>query len=178
MRWILGYPAPLLFCILDKRTTQFSIYQLRARFDAAAMTGHPASLKLIPGELGSTAPVRGEPGINAKRRPRIGWDADGNVELGPPVLQFTIVDFMEEKECEVIRDVLSYWVLLELRNILRQQMGMRAASGPAYYETGKVPPGSGFATFGRSVVPNDVRAQAGRTAAEHLDWLGQVGAAR
>src|ERR1700722_5085898 len=174
VRWILGYPAPLLFCILDKRTAQFTIYQLRARFDAAAMAGCPASLKLIPGEPGSTAPVQGEPGVNARRRPRIGWDADGNVDLGPPVLQFTIADFMKEEECAVIRDVLDYWVLLELRNILRQQMGMRAASGPPFYETGKVPPSSGFATFGMSVVPDDVRALAGRTAAEHLDWLGHV----
>ena len=174
VRWILGYPAPLLFCILDKRTAQFTVYQLRARLDVAAMTGCPPSLRLIPGEPGSTAPVQGEPGINARRRPRIGWDADGNVELGPPVLQFTIADFMKEEECEVIRDVLDYWVLLDLRNILRQQMGMRAASGPAFYETGKVPPASGFGTFGMSVVPDDVRALAGQTAAEHLDWLGHV----
>jgi hypothetical protein len=39
----------------------------------------------------------------------------------------------EEEECVMIREVLDYRVLLDLRNILRQQMGMRAASGPAYY---------------------------------------------
>ena len=74
----------------------------------------------------------------------------------------------------MIRDVLDYWVLLDLRNILRQQMGMRAASGPAFYETGKVPPASGFGTFGMTIVPDDVRALTVRTAAEHLDWLGHV----
>lgn len=58
VRWILGYPAPLLFCIVDKPAAQFTIYQLRARFDAAAMTDHPASLRLVPGEPGRnrTAP--------------------------------------------------------------------------------------------------------------------------
>ena len=34
--WLLGYPAPLLFCIVDKRTTQSSVYPLRARFDTGA----------------------------------------------------------------------------------------------------------------------------------------------
>ena len=72
VQWLLESPAPLLFCILDKRTTKFTIYELRARFGAAAMTGRPPSLRLIPGEPGSTALVQGEPGINARRRPRIG----------------------------------------------------------------------------------------------------------
>ena len=44
----------------------------------------------------------------------------------------------------MIRDVLDHWISAELRNIVRQQMGMRAASGPAFYETNKVPPESGF----------------------------------
>jgi hypothetical protein len=75
----------------------------------------------VPGEIARArivVTVTGK-GVNARRRPRIGWDADGNVELGPPILQFTIADFM-------------------------------------------------------SIVPDDVRALVGRTAAEHLDWLGHV----
>jgi hypothetical protein len=174
VRWILGYPAPLLFCIVDKAAAQFTVYQLLARFQAAAMTDPPESLTLIPGEPGSTAPVQGDPGTNARRRPHIGWDADGNVELGPPILQFSIAELLEDDAGEVIREVLDYWVRLDLRNLLRQQMGMRTASGPAFYETGKLPPQSGFASFGMSIVPDDVRERASKTAAEHLDWLGHV----
>jgi hypothetical protein len=122
VQWILEYPTPLLFCIVDKDTAQFTIYQLLARFQAAAMTERPASLTLIPGEPGSTAPVQREPGTNARRRPRIGWDADGNVELGPPILQFTIMELLNDDECEAIRKVLDYWISLDLRNILRQRM--------------------------------------------------------
>jgi hypothetical protein len=164
VQWILKYPAPLLFCIVDKDTTQFTIYQLFARFAAAAMSDHPASLRLIPGEPGSTA----------TRRSHVAWDADGNVELGPPILQFTIAELMMDEKYEEIRSVLEYWILSDLRNLLRQQMGMRAASGPAYYETNKIPPESGFETFSTRIVSDDVRERASRTAAEHLDWLGNV----
>ncbi len=81
---------------------------------------------------------------------------------------------MDDQKYEEIRSVLDYWILSDLRNILRQQMGMRAASGPAHYETNKVPPESGYGTFSITVVSDDVRERAGRTAAEHLDWLGNV----
>jgi hypothetical protein len=164
VQWILGYPAPLLFCIVDKDTTQFTIYQMQARFEAAAMAGHPARLRLIPGE----------PSTTATRRPRVGWDADGNVELGSPILQFTVAELMKDEKCEEIRSVLDYWILSDLRNILRQQMGMRAASGPVHYATNKIPPESGYGTFSMTIVPDDVRERASRTAAEHLDWLGNV----
>ena len=48
----------------------------------------------------SLTPVQGEPGTTKERRPRVGWDADGNVDLGPPILQFTIADLMKDEDCE------------------------------------------------------------------------------
>jgi hypothetical protein len=168
VQWILGYPAPLLFCLVDKDTAQLTIYQLQARFEAAALTDHPARLTLIPGK----------PATTATRRPRVGWDADGNIELGPPILQFTVAELMKDEKYAEIRGVLDYWILNDLQNILRQQMGMRAASGPTYYETNKIPPESGFGTYSMTVVPDNVYGRANRTAAEQLDWLGNVMAQR
>ena len=51
---------------------------------------------------------------------------------------------------------------------------MRSAWGPSHYATNEVPPPSGFGTFSMAVVPPEVRERASRTAAEHLDWLGDV----
>jgi hypothetical protein len=51
---------------------------------------------------------------------------------------------------------------------------MRSASGPSHYATNEVPPPSGFGTFSMAVVPPEIRERASRTAAEHLDWLGDV----
>jgi hypothetical protein len=79
VKWILQYPAPLLLCIVDKKGAQFSVYQLRARLQAAAMAELPTSLTLVPASPGKTDPTH---------RPAIGWDADGKMQLGPPILHF------------------------------------------------------------------------------------------
>lgn len=164
VKWILEYPAPLLFCAAEKKAARFTVYQLTARFQAALMPEQPDSLTLVPGEAGRTDPTH---------RPRIGWDADGRL-LGPPVLQFTVDELLDDQRFTLFGSILEYWVLNDLRNILRQQMGMRSASGPGYYATNEVPPPSGFGTFSMAVVPPEIRERATRTAAEHLDWLGDV----
>lgn len=165
VKWILQYPAPLLLCVVDKKAARFSVYQLKARFHAAVMTELPASLTLVPGDPRKT---------DHTHRPAAGWDADGRMEMGPPILHFTLDQLLDDDTYHLIGRVLDHWIVNDLRNILRQQMGMRAASGPPDYATNEVPPPSGFATFSMTVVPPEVQERAGKTAAEHLDWLGQV----
>ena len=132
---------------------------------ATLMPERPDSLTLVPGEAGRTDPVH---------RPRVGWDADGRLHLGPPILQFTVDELLDDQRFGLFSRILEYWVLNDLRNILRQQMGMRSASGPSNYATNELPPPSGFGTFSMAVVPPEIRERATRTAAEHLDWLGEV----
>jgi hypothetical protein len=165
VKWFLQYPAPLLLCVVDKKAAQFSVYQLRARFQAAVMTELPTSLTLVPAGPGKTDPTH---------RPLIGWDADGRMLLGPPILHFTLDQLLDDDTYQLIGRVLDYWIVNDLRNILRQQMGMRAASGPPDYATNEVPLPSGFGTFFMTAVPPEVQERAGITAAEHLDWLGQA----
>jgi hypothetical protein len=94
--------------------------------------------------------------------------------MGPPILQFTLDQLYEDDMARLIGDVFDYWIVNDLRNILRQQIGMRAASGPPDYATNEVPPPSGFGTFSMTRVSTEVRERAEKTAAEHLDWLGEV----
>ena len=155
VRWILEYPAPLLFCAVEKKAARFTVYQLTARFQAAVMPELPERLTLVPGEAGRT---------DATHHPRIGWDADGRVDLGPPILQFSVDELLDDQRYKLFGSVLDYWVLNDLRNILRQQMGMRSASGPAYYATNEVPPTSGFGIFSMNVVSHEIRDRAGKTA--------------
>jgi len=129
------------------------------------MPERPDSLTLVPGEAGRTDPVH---------RPRVGWDAGGRLHLGLPILQFTVDELLDDQRFGLFSSILEYWVLNDLRNILRQQMGMRSAWGPSHYATNEVPPPSGFGTFSMAVVPPEIRERASRTAAEHLDWLGDV----
>ena len=169
VRWILQYPAPLLFCVVDKnvakKVARFSVYQLIARFRAAVMPDPPRSLTLVPGDPGAT---------DQTHRPAISWDPDGRMQMGPPILQFTFDQLYDDDMSRLIGDVLDYWIVNDLRNILRQQIGMRAAPGPPDYATNEVPLPSGFGTFSMSVVSPEIRERAGKTAAEHLAWLGQV----
>jgi hypothetical protein len=169
VRWILKYPAPLLFCVVEKnvaeKVARFSVYQLIARFRAAVMPDRPERLTLVPGDPGATGQTH---------RPAIGWDADGKIQMGPPILQFTLDQLYEDDMSRLIGEVLDYWIGNDLRNILRQQIGMRAASGPPDYATNEAPPPSGFGTFSMTVVPAEVQQRAGKTAAEHLAWLGDV----
>jgi hypothetical protein len=73
VRWILEYPAPLLFCIVDKKELQFTVYQLISRFQAAIIPDPPETLLLLPGEPGTT--TRGN-------RPAVGWNGAGEIQLG------------------------------------------------------------------------------------------------
>jgi hypothetical protein len=165
VKWILGYPAPLLFCHVDKKSVQVTVYQLTARFQAALSPDLPERLKLVPGKAGKT---------DGTHKPPLSWTRDGIFQMGPPILQFTIADLLDDQKYETIRTVLDYWILNDLRNILRQQMGMRSASGPSSYETNVIPSESGFGNFSQAEVSLEVPDRAKWTAAEHLHWLGHV----
>ena len=129
MKWILQYPAPPLFCIVDKDTTKFTIYQLLARFQAAVLPDLPNSLTL----------VLGEPGTTKERHPRIGWDREGNLELGPPILQFTISDLMKDEDYAEIRKVLDYWISADLATSSGSRWGYGQYPGPRILRTCRCP---------------------------------------
>jgi hypothetical protein len=160
VQWLLRYPAPLLLCIVDKSTARLLVYQLTARFQAAALTDLPPRLALVPGQ-----PEDG--------RVRIGWDADGNLALGAPILDFTVSDFLDDERFALFSKILRFWVLNDMANLRRQQMGTRSASGPSMYVTNEMPPG-GVGTYSMVLVPPDARTAAEETAADHLDWLARV----
>ena len=160
VQWLLRYPAPLLLCVVDKSSARLRLYQLTARFQAAVLTDLPARLALVPGQPGDG-------------RVRIGWDADGNLLLGAPILEFTISELLDDERFSLFSAILRFWVLNDMDNIRRQQMGTRSASGPSRYKTNEIPPGP-TGTFSMMLVPPDARTAAEATAADHLDWLARI----
>jgi hypothetical protein len=160
IKWLVEYPAPLLFCTVEKDALQIRVYHMSQRHHVATRTDRPELLTVIPGR-------------NSENRVPISWDAEGSIYLGDPILDFTVMDLQEDAKFATFKAVLSYWVESDLRNIVRQQMAMRASSGPSRYVTNEVP-SAGFGTFSITVVPDEVLEKAQLTAAEHLEWLGRV----
>jgi hypothetical protein len=96
------------------------------------------------------------------------------MQLGPPILHFTVDQLLDDDTYALIGCVLDYWIVNDLRNILRQQMGMRAASGPPDYATNEVPPASGFGTFFYDRCTSGSSGARWENHRRHLDWLGHA----
>jgi hypothetical protein len=156
--WLVNYPAPLLYCIVNKRKTEFRIYQTSARFQASVIPMPPARMVLIPGEKGRGGAPR--------------WASDGNFQLGPPILQFTVAQLGDNRKVDQFRKVLDAWVRIDQANVRRRQMGMRTWSVPPRYQTNRVPPATGRATASLISVTPEIQAEADSTAVELLNWLG------
>jgi len=149
----------MLLCVVDKSEAQVRIYQMMARFGAAANMQLPDRLTLLPGSAGQ--------GLTLSR------DSAGNSELGPPILQFTIADLMNDDLFEQYRRVLYFWVLCDQANVWRYQVGMRSVSLPPRYSTNELPPG-GRATYFLKYATEEIRAKAEETAFELDEWLGPL----
>jgi hypothetical protein len=165
VRWILEYPAPLLLCVVSKKATTFTIYQLISRFQAAIIPDPPSKLTLLPGAPGE---------VGHTDRPRVGWTENGEIELGPPILHFKLKHLLKKSKFELYKSILDYWVTGDLKNIVARQMGMQVASGPTMYATNKLPPDSGFASFAITNLTPELRTSSAIAAARQANWVAEV----
>jgi Domain of unknown function (DUF4365) len=159
VEWLVGYPSPLLLCVVDKKAVQFSIYQTMHRFAAAATIELPDQITLTMGRAG-------------KGR-TLDWDDTGKCDLGPPILQFSPDDLMDGIRFERYRQVLHYWVLCDQANVRRYQMGMRSLTIPGLYTTNELPAAATGRYFLNYPTP-EIRARAEGTAFELDEWLGPL----
>jgi len=160
VQWLLRYPAPLFLCTVDKSTARLRMYQLTARFRAAVLTEPPARLALVPGHPGDGKAAEG-------------WDREGNLALGAPILDFSIGDLLDDERFALFSQILRFWVLNDTDNIRRQQMGARVASGPNAYATNEIPTRGEHTSF-MVVIPPEARVSAEAATADHLGWLADV----
>ena len=159
VEWLVGYPAPLLLCVVDKKAAQIRVYQTTHRFAAAARIEplDQITLTMDPAGEGHT----------------LAWDDSGRCRLGPPILQFSADDLLDARQFEQYRQVLSFWVLCDQANVRRYQMGMRSLTIPGRYTTNEVPAGATGRYFLNYPTP-EIRAKAEDTAFELDEWLGPL----
>jgi hypothetical protein len=158
VRWLVRYPAPLLLCVVDKKAFQVSIYQTTGRFAIGALERLPKKITLIFG-------------VNGKGR-TVGWNPSGNIQLGPPIAEFTVADLNDKKKFALFERVLSFWILNDLENIRRLQTGLQMVKMPGQFETNSVPVAVN-ATFGVNQAAPANRIKAEQALFELLDWLGE-----
>ena len=76
--------------------------------------------------------------MNGKGR-TLGWKLSENIQLGPPIAEFTIADLNDKKKFALFERILSFWILNDLENIRRLQTGLQMVEMPGQFQTKERP---------------------------------------
>jgi hypothetical protein len=124
VRWLLEHPTPLFLCVVNKKELRLRVFQTCPRL-LAAHAPHPTQVTLEPGE--------------AADRAGLDWTAPGAYSLGPPIIDYTMSEFLEDEKASNARACLRAWADIDAENIRRRASGMAAVEMPADYRTNEVP---------------------------------------
>jgi hypothetical protein len=158
VEWVVGYPAALLLCVVNKAERIISIYHTLARFAAATAPELPETLAMRPEGRGSE--FTGAYGYNPETDEYL---------LGPPIVQLTVAELVDEDSIQRMRAVLQAWLELDYRNVIKYQIGLRTVELPLTYRTGEIPVVD--TAIELAWAPEHARATGERTAIEALRWL-------
>jgi hypothetical protein len=158
VEWVVGYPAPLLLCVVSKAKRTISIYHTLARFGTAIAAELPERLSMRP--EGRDGDFMGAYGHDP---------ATGDYLLGPPIVRLMVADLVDKESIQRFQTVLHAWVELDYENVIRYQIGLRTMDMPLSYRTGEAPVVG--ATLALAWAAEHARATGERTAVEALRWL-------
>lgn len=158
VEWVLTYPAALLLCVVNKAERVISIYHTLARFGAANVPNRPDTLAMRPEGRGQE--FFGAYGYEPKT---------GEYLLGPPIVQLTVAELVDEDSIQRMRAVLQAWLELDYRNVIKQEIGLRTVELPMRYRTGEIPEVT--SKLEMASAPEHARAAGERTVVETLRWL-------
>lgn len=158
VEWVVGYPAPLLLCVVNKAERIISIYHTLARFGAAIASTLPETLAMRPEGRGNE--FTGAYGYD---------EGTGEYLLGPPIVQLTVAELVDEDSIQRMRAVLQAWVELDYRNVIKYQIGLRSMELPMTYRTGEIPVVGGRLEL--AWASERTREAGEQTALEVVRWL-------
>jgi hypothetical protein len=161
VQWLIEYPMPLFYSVVEKDKARVRVYHTLSRFMSVTTSEKlPRALSLVPG--------RGTESMTM-----IPPNADQNqISLGAPILQFTIDELLDTGRFDAIRNVLQFWILIDLANVHRYQTGMWSARAPFSYTVNEIPREGGVSYY-RTYASLELRTKAETNAAELLEWLAQ-----
>lgn len=97
--WVLGYPAALLLCVVNKAEHIISVYRTLACFGAATASELPGTLAMRP--EGRGIEFTGAYGLSPET---------GEYLLGPPIVQLKVAGLVDEDGIHRLRAVLQAWL--------------------------------------------------------------------
>jgi hypothetical protein len=148
VRWIIEHPLPIFLCIVKKDEARILIYHTTPRFAAWILPLHKERLELIPGTEKKARPVE------------TSWEVGSSFELKAPILNFTILEALDDNFRAQIAAVLKFWISYDMENIFRINCGNHFFRAPYEYETNRAEVVGGINEFGGPFADQSVnRAQ-------------------
>src|SRR6266566_3571968 len=123
VRWFIEHPLPIFLCIVQKAEARILVYHTTPRFAVWTMPELPERLELILGT--ETKAVTSS------------WAWDGPINLGAPILDFTISQILDTAKIEEVKSVLKFWIKFDVENLVRIKNGIQQFKVPSDYETNK-----------------------------------------
>ena len=119
VRWLVEHPLPLFLCVVDKRSARIRVYHTSPRFYVWSMPPLPDHLELVP-----TAESEG---VCTQ------WEGNNKFSLSAPILDASVQDLLQDEFYEKAREVLQFWIEIDMANINRLKAGIHSFEMPAKY---------------------------------------------
>lgn len=121
VQWLVEHPLPLFLCVVDKRSARLRLYHTFPRFYAWSLPPLPNRLELVP----TTDPE----GICTQ------WEGSGTFSLSAPILDASVEELLDEQFHRRAREVLHFWIGVDLKNLARMKAGIHSFKMPDEYRT-------------------------------------------
>lgn len=121
IRWLIEHPLPLLLCIVDKAAASIRVYQTSPRFYVWAILRRPSRLELVPGTQAEGECTQ--------------WTGSTTFSLSAPILQASVEDLLHDELHARAKEVLGFWIGVDLENLFRMRAGVHSFTMPGDYRT-------------------------------------------
>jgi len=124
VRWFIEHPLPLFLCVVNKATARLSIYHTFHRFQVWSEGLWPDRLTMIP-----------QPVLPDQDAHCLSWPGCLDVSLDQPILEFSVIDMLDEGNWQRMRELFERWVAVETDNLTRVRSKYLGCRVPDRYKT-------------------------------------------
>ena len=139
VQWLVEHPLPIFLCIVDKASARLRVYHTSPRFYVWSLPPLPDRLGLVP-----TTDQNGK---------CTQWSDNTEFPLGAPILDASVVELLDDEFHKRAKEVLRFWIDVELENLARIKAGIHSFKMPYEYSTNSIDV-NGWITQGDRAAPD------------------------